>query len=80
MQFECLQYVGALIPANKLIKNSDKFIAGAGAGVTAVNIPCFFLLNLSVSVLRLIFYRLLLGDTDLSIGYNQSETRIPSYR
>lgn len=31
-----MQYVGTLIPVNKLIKNSDKFIAGAGAGVTAV--------------------------------------------
>lgn len=36
--FDRLQYVGALIPVNKLIKNSDKFIAGAGAGVTAVSI------------------------------------------
>lgn len=33
-----IQYVGALIPTNRLIKNSDKFIAGAGAGVTAVRI------------------------------------------
>ncbi|XP_055310622.1 solute carrier family 25 member 16-like isoform X1 [Sitodiplosis mosellana] len=32
------RYVGTVIPTNRLIKNSDKFIAGAGAGVTAVTL------------------------------------------
>lgn len=31
------QYVSTLIPTNQYIKNSDKFIAGAAAGVTAVS-------------------------------------------
>lgn len=43
--FDRLQYVGALIPVNKLIKNSDKFIAGAGAGVTAVSILYIYLIK-----------------------------------
>lgn len=55
MWFFCLfdlQYVGAFIPINKFIKNSDKFIAGAGAGVTAVSIHNMIEEQKSVAQLR----------------------------
>lgn len=33
-----LQYLSSLIPNNHYIKHGDKFVAGAGAGVTAVTL------------------------------------------
>lgn len=33
---DVFQYLGAIIPSTLPIKHSDKFVAGAGAGVSAV--------------------------------------------
>lgn len=34
----CMQYLSSLIPNNQYMKHGDKFVAGAGAGVTAVTL------------------------------------------